>query len=518
MKSVFEYADYQDGQVVRTKVCVVGSGCGGMTLAKKLSKQGVEVAIIEQGGYYMSASFDNRELNMSAKVDAERNLATTSNGDTLLLYGNNVGGASVHYWADSYRTPEDRLKLWADKYGMEGHTKKDLDPAWDELESALNIHEATEEYYNPMNLKLRKAAQELGWEGAPIPQARKNCQKSGHCMQGCYFNAKQSQLVTHLPEALEKGAKLYADLRADALEWEGGRVKKIRASIIDRRSNSPNGKTVTIEADAFVIAMGGFNTSAFMLRQEGFQTRFPALGKHFGMNPSAFSYGLYNEDIILWRNIPAAWGVEKFRLATYNTAGSYKEGGYLLVANQTQPAATAATMGGFGEETHEWMRQLPKVGSTIGWIDDHEDELGQVTVDANGKRNIIYPYGPVTQQILRDLLKKQALITFQTGAKKVLLADYRGTTLTSVKDIAKIDNLPVTNSNLLLAAPHPFGGCRMGKSIQTSVVDSSHRVHGFDNLFIADPSVFPTGPSVDPSLTIMAFSYVAAKHVKEGLA
>jgi choline dehydrogenase-like flavoprotein len=41
-----------------------------------------------------------------------------------------------------------------------------------------------------------------------------------------------------------------------------------------------------------------------------------------------------------------------------------------------------------------------------------------------------------------------------------------------------------------------------------------HRVHGTDNLFVTDPSVFPTAPSVDPSLTIMAFSCVAAAHVQ----
>ena len=196
----------------------------------------------------------------------------------------------------------------------------------------------------------------------------------------------------------------------------------------------------------------------------------------------------------------------------------YQEGGYLLMANQTQPATIAATIGGFGAEAHEWMMKLPKVGSTIGWIDDHEDELGNVSIDSSGKRLISYPYGPITQQILRDLLKKQVVLSFETGAKKVLIADYQATTLHSVQEIHKIDKLAITNSSLLLAAPHPFGGCRMGKDPKTSVVDSSHRVHGFDNLFISDPSVFPTGPSVDPSLTIMAFSYIAAQQIATAVA
>jgi choline dehydrogenase-like flavoprotein len=43
-------------------------------------------------------------------------------------------------------------------------------------------------------------------------------------------------------------------------------------------------------------------------------------------------------------------------------------------------------------------------------------------------------------------------------------------------------------------------------------------VHGVANLFVADSSVFPTAVSVDPSLTIMGFSCIAARHVLDSLA
>ena len=57
----------------------------------------------------------------------------------------------------------------------------------------------------------------------------------------------------------------------------------------------------------------------------------------------------------------------------------------------------------------------------------------------------------------------------------------------------------------------------MGRDATTSVVGSDHRVHDTDNLYVADPSVFPSPPSVDPSLTIMAFSYVAADAIAGAL-
>ncbi len=73
-------------------------------------------------------------------------------------------------------------------------------------------------------------------------------------------------------------------------------------------------------------------------------------------------------------------------------------------------------------------------------------------------------------------------------------------------------------SGLLMGSPHPSGGCAMGRDSHDSVVDSSHRVHGLQNLFVSDSSVFPTSVSVDPSFTIMGFSYLAAEHVHAALA
>jgi choline dehydrogenase-like flavoprotein len=53
---------------------------------------------------------------------------------------------------------------------------------------------------------------------------------------------------------------------------------------------------------------------------------------------------------------------------------------------------------------------------------------------------------------------------------------------------------------------HLVGGARMGSSPEESVVDSSHRVWGVDNLFLVDGSVFPTQGAANPALAIMALA------------
>ena len=53
---------------------------------------------------------------------------------------------------------------------------------------------------------------------------------------------------------------------------------------------------------------------------------------------------------------------------------------------------------------------------------------------------------------------------------------------------------------------HLVGGCRMGFTPEDSVVDSSHRAWGLENLFVVDGSVMPTQGAANPALPIMALA------------
>ncbi|TGK38610.1 GMC family oxidoreductase [Leptospira gomenensis] len=510
---IYEWKHIDADRTVTADVCVVGTGCGGSTIALQLALAGKKVVLIEQGGYYHTGTFDNHELNMAAKVSGERNLATTQDGTINIVYGNNVGGASVHYWADSYRTPNDKLLLWEKKYGIQGHTETDLAPFWPILEKRLNVHPAEDQFFNRMNSLVQTASHALGWEGRRVPQARKNCQKSGHCMQGCAFGAKQSQLVTQIPMAVAAGADIYADCKAVELVEKDDRIESLRARIIDRRTLKENGIELSVKAEVFVVAAGGFGSSTLLLKN-GWKKKLPALGEFVSINPTVFVHSLFDEEIIQWRNIPAAYGVEEFRLARYDENGNYREGGYMLMPNQLQPGALGATLPGFGEQHERYMKNLPRLGGTIAWLDDVETELGNITWSKN-RRRVNYSFGPITKKMMKDSYKKQTLLNLKAGAKEVLIPNASGLTIRSPSELNRIDELTLEPVTAMMAAPHPGGGCRMGSDPKTSVVDSSHRVHGTKNLYVSDSSVFPTSSSVDPSFTIMAFSMVAAEKILE---
>ena len=57
---------------------------------------------------------------------------------------------------------------------------------------------------------------------------------------------------------------------------------------------------------------------------------------------------------------------------------------------------------------------------------------------------------------------------------------------------------------------HPLGGCPMGTSAETGVVDAFGRVFGHERLYVVDGAVMPGPIGANPSLTIAAFADRAA--------
>jgi choline dehydrogenase-like flavoprotein len=65
---------------------------------------------------------------------------------------------------------------------------------------------------------------------------------------------------------------------------------------------------------------------------------------------------------------------------------------------------------------------------------------------------------------------------------------------------------------------HSMGGLRMGLDARTSVVDTSLKVHGVENLFVASCAVFPSGGSSNPTFTLMALTLRLADQLQSRFA
>ncbi|MFM6456206.1 MAG: GMC family oxidoreductase, partial [Planktothrix sp.] len=77
--------------------------------------------------------------------------------------------------------------------------------------------------------------------------------------------------------------------------------------------------------------------------------------------------------------------------------------------------------------------------------------------------------------------------------------------LTHPQDLTKIaEQLPVKQTNLMTV--HVFSSCPMGENLKKCAVNSFGKVHGFNNLYIADASLLCTAPGVNPQGSIMAIA------------
>lgn len=514
---ILEHTDITRDYKETVDVVIIGSGCGGATVGKELAAAGHNVLILERGGYYTTSrgDFDQRSDTMMARIDGSRGLGTSSNGELSLMYGNCVGGASVHYWGDSWRLPDDRAQDYADM-GVKHHDSDVLAPHFDRIEKDLNIHIHGPEYFNRMNQLFDKAAGELGWHVEGVPQARKDCTGSGHCFQGCSYDAKQSQLVTYIPAFTKAGGRIFADCHVEKITTDStGAANGVDAVFLNRETGTPNGYKLRVDAKIVVLAAGGFASPLIWLKS-GLPNGSGQVGKNLLCNPNPYLYAMFEEKITLWENVPAATGTSDFRLAKYDASGAYLEGGYLLHPNQIQPEFLAVTVPGFGAEHRELMNKLDHLGSVVSWIDDEIG--GEIRLSETGEAIYDYTLQGIDMLKARDAMKKQAELLFAAGAYDIFVPDLAGTRIKTKADIALLDTLDLSGGNFLFAAPHPSSTLCMGEDASKNVVASTHEAHEVPGLFVADPSVFPKGPSVDPSMTIMAWSYVATQFIQQKLA
>ncbi len=65
------------------------------------------------------------------------------------------------------------------------------------------------------------------------------------------------------------------------------------------------------------------------------------------------------------------------------------------------------------------------------------------------------------------------------------------------------------------ATAHIMGGCHMGASPETGVIDTNHELFGHPGVYITDASAISANVGVNPSLTITALAERAMSRIPE---
>ncbi len=248
-------------------VIVVGSGPGGASVARELSRQGKKVLILEWG--------DNDPLKGTVTQVIPRAFTpgkSISFTPQMLkvVRAITTGGSSVIYCATAFDPPVEMLK----KYGV------DISAEAAEVREDVPIGPLSDALMAAGPRRFLESARALGYDAHRLnkfifqDKCRANCQL---CSYGCPYGAKWSAR-NFVDEALENGAEMINFAKVEKVL-----VENQAAVGVEYRHER---ETFQAYGAKIVIAAGGIG-SPLILRQSG----IPGTGYQFFFDPLVFVYG-----------------------------------------------------------------------------------------------------------------------------------------------------------------------------------------------------------------------------------
>ena len=505
--------DYKQSAMLEADVAIIGTGAGGGVTAEILSQAGLKVLLIEEGPLKSSNDFKMDERDAYKDLYQENAGRMSKDGAMSILQGRCVGGTTVINWTSSFRTPEQTLQYWSDEFKTEGVSKEEMAPWFDKMEKRLNIAPWDFEA-NENNKVLMRGADKLGISWQAIPRNVAGCWNLGYCGTGCPTNAKQSMLVTTIPSAMDKGSQLLYSARAERLIIEDDKVTGIEITALDK-AYRPTGVKLTVKAPTVVLAAGGINGPAMMLRSDAPDPK-GLVGKRTFFHPTIFSFAKFEQEINPYYGAPQAIYSDHFQWQTVDGPIGYK-----LEVPPLHPGLTSALLMGHGESHFDDIRKLPNMNAVISLLRDgfHEDSIGgSIELASDGSAVIDYPMTDYLWEGVKRTHLSMAEIQFAAGAKAVKPAHVDAKFETSLEACkAAIDNLAYEECKALVGSAHVMGGMTMGEDLDRCVVDSKGKYHYLDNLYVIDGSLFPTSIGANPQLSIYGMACRLATGLAEKL-
>ncbi len=496
-------------------VAIVGTGAGGGIAADILSAAGLRVVMIEEGPLKSSGDFRMREADAYRDLYQESAARKTADKAINILQGRCVGGGTTVNWTSSFRTPETTLAHWASAHGLAGFSANDLAPWFMRVEERLGIQPWTVAP-NQNNAALAIGAAKLGLQWGTIRRNVKGCWNLGYCGMGCPTNAKQSMLVTTIPDALTRGATLVTRARAVRFALRGDSVSVLECVAMDAGGTTPTARRVDVRARAYVSAAGAIGSPALLLRSN-VPDPHATLGTRTFLHPAVVSAALMATAVDGYAGAPQTVYSDHF-IDAEPVGGPI---GFKLEAPPIHPVLAAITLPGHGVRHAAWMHRLPNMQVLIALLRDgfHADSSGgRVRLATDGTPILDYPLTPYIFDGVRRAMTAMAEIQFAAGATTVMPVHDEGdgyATLEAARAaIAAFDLRPLATT---VVSAHVMGGCAFGPDARLSVVDPAGRHHHVANLHVLDGSLFPTSIGANPQLSIYAITSMLATNLARRL-
>ncbi|GAA4067958.1 GMC family oxidoreductase [Streptomyces shaanxiensis] len=535
-----------DGSGYDYDVIVVGSGFGGSVTALRLTEKGYRVGVLEAGRRWTREtlpknSWDLKNYLWAPKLGMYGIQRIHLLGNVMVLAGAGVGGGSLNYANTLYVPPKAFFDdpQWRDITDWQ----EELKPYYDQAQRMLGVR--LNPTMTPSDVHLKAAAQRMGvgdtFHMAPVGvfygdgkdaegesrakpgqevadpyfggagPARKACTECGECMTGCRHGAKNTLNENYLYLAEKAGAVVHPMTTVVSITDDSQGGYAVATLPTDRKGKAQaKGEGRLFKARRVVVAAGTYGTQTLLHRMKaGGQLPYlsPKLGELTRTNSEAL--------------VGAQTVNRRYRKATGEAKVDFTRG--VAITSSIHPDENthiepvrygkgSNSMGGLS------ILQVPYAeGSSrvAAWLANAAKHPLLVLRSLSNRR---WSERTIIGLVMQSLDNSLTTYLKPDGVGKGLLTARQGHGAPNPKQIkaaseaasaiaADINGFAGSNIGELMGTPltaHFLGGCPIGDSPETGVIDPYHRLYGHPGISVVDGAAVSANLGVNPSLTITA--------------
>ncbi|MDQ0763319.1 GMC oxidoreductase [Streptomyces canus] len=523
-------------------VIVVGSGFGGSVTALRLTEKGYRVGVLEAGRRFTREtlprnSWDLKNYLWAPKLGMFGIQRIHLLGNVMVLAGAGVGGGSLNYANTLYVPPKPFFEdpQWRDITDWQ----EELKPYYDQARRMLGVR--LNPTMTPSDVHLKAAAERMGvgdtfhmapvgvffgdgedaegrTKAAPGEQvedpyfggagpARTACTECGECMTGCRHGAKNTLNENYLYLAEKAGAVVHPLTSVVSVTDDSQGGYAVATLPTDERRKA---RGRTFKARQVVIAAGTYGTQTLLHRMKAGR-QLPYISDRLGELTRTNSEAL----------VGAQTDNRRYRRATGVRKVDFTQG--VAITSSIHPDENthiepvrygkgSNSMGGLS------ILQVPYAeGSSrvMAWLANAAKHPLLVLRSLSNRR---WSEKTIIGLVMQSLDNSLTTYLKPDGVGKGLLTARQGHGAPNPKQIraaseaasaiaADINGFAGSNVGELMGAPltaHFLGGCPIGSSRETGVIDPYHRLYGHPGISVVDGSAVSANLGVNPSLTITA--------------
>ncbi|MBT3154637.1 GMC family oxidoreductase [Streptomyces sp. CHD11] len=526
-------------------VLVVGSGFGGSVSALRLTEKGYTVGVLEAGRRFTRAtlprnSWDLKNYLWAPKLGMYGIQRIHLLGNVMVLAGAGVGGGSLNYANTLYVPPKPFFD--DPQWGHITDWQDELKPYYDQARRMLGVR--LNPTMTPSDVHLKAAAERMGVgdsfhmapvgvffgdgedadgtrkakPGQEVPDpyfggagpSRRACAECGECMTGCRHGAKNTLNENYLHLAEKAGAVVHPMTTAVSVTEDSRGGYAVATLPTDQRRK---GRGRTFRTRRVVLAAGTYGTQTLLHRMRD-GGRLPHLSDRLGELTRTNSEAL----------VGAQTDNRRYRRATGAPKADFTRG--VAITSSIHPDEnTHIEPVRYGRGSNSMgslsILQVPYAGGgsgtarVLGWLGN---AVRHPVLMARSLSNRRWSERTIIGLVMQSLDNSLTTYVKPSGAGRGLLTARQGHGAPNPKQIkaategasalaAEINGFAGSNVGELTGMPltaHFLGGCPIGGSRDTGVIDPYHRLYGHPGISVVDGSAVSANLGVNPSLTITA--------------